>query len=478
MRRLRWVAVLVCGLLLSEAVVASALAEATTPPAELPDDTPSSTTDPAECGRTELGCHISAGFYQWLLGFIGDGLEFAVTLAAIPSLALPPPTGGVRTAWGDVLTITNSLYVLFVIAAGVLVMTYQTVQTSAAVKEILPRLVLGFVASNASFMIIETMRELGNAISMNMLDGAFTPEAITNALLRTLNSAGGEILLFLFLVLLGSQLLIFFIFAAIIRIVLWILLTIAAPLALACHALPQTDGLARLWWRAMITLLVIQIAQALVLRIMVTLFLDREVAPSFLELAQNTADVLLIICCLYVACRIPFWGFKQLFNIQGSPVVRVLKTVAALVVFRNVGRALSAVRGTAASRAASRAAPVPRRGPPPNTGGPPPRSGPSRPTPSPGGPGRGPRPGAGTGPGRNPRGGPGRGRGPGRGPRSPGTGPGRNPRGGPGRGTGPGPGPTPPPRPGPAPRRGPPRRPGPGRSPGPSSPRPRRPRRR
>jgi hypothetical protein len=36
----------------------------------------------------------------------------------------------------------------------------------------------------------------------------------------------------------------------VVRVALLILLVAAAPLALICHALPQTEGLARLWWRA------------------------------------------------------------------------------------------------------------------------------------------------------------------------------------------------------------------------------------
>jgi hypothetical protein len=37
-----------------------------------------------------------------------------------------------------------------------------------------------------------------------------------------------------------------------------------APFALACHALPQTEGIARWWWRAFTAILAIQSAQAVV----------------------------------------------------------------------------------------------------------------------------------------------------------------------------------------------------------------------
>jgi len=51
----------------------------------------------------------------------------------------------------------------------------------------------------------------------------------------------------------------------VVRVALLVLLVAAAPLALVCHALPQTEGLARLWWRATIACFAAQIGQSLVL---------------------------------------------------------------------------------------------------------------------------------------------------------------------------------------------------------------------
>jgi len=417
--------------------------------AEEPETTP---TDPEECGSFDYSCRVTVGVYQWVAGFIGDVIEFTITLAALPALATPPPTEVIRNIWGEHLLVANSLYVLVILAAGILLMIYQTVQTSAGLKELLPRLVLGFIAANSSFLLTEMMRELANGIAISMLDGAATLDNVTETLARVFSNPLGEALVLLLLMVVGSMLSFFFLLAAILRIVLWIVLTAISPLALACHALPQTEGLARLWWRAMAALMVIQIAQAIVLRLMVVLFLSRNALPDFIEAAQNVVDVLLIICCMYVMVRIPFWAFKQVFNYQHSPLVKGTKIAAGLLIFRGLGKAFAAKKGPAAARSTRVGAPpTSRQRPRP---GPEPGAGPTPPRPSPGGPGRGPRPGAGTGPGRNPRGGSGRGRGPGRGTSGPSSGPGRSPRGGPGRGTGPGPGPLPPPRREPPPRPG------------------------
>jgi len=55
---------------------------------------------------------------------------------------------------------------------------------------------------------------------------------------------------------------------------LTVVLLAMAPLALACHGLPQTEGVARWWWRAFAGILAIQAAQALVLVAAVRVFLS------------------------------------------------------------------------------------------------------------------------------------------------------------------------------------------------------------
>src|SRR5699024_7109861 len=117
---------------------------------------------------------------------------------------------------------------------------------------------------------------IGNAVSMGLLGDTADPDLVTTTFERFLRNPQEEFLITVILMFLGSIAGVIFLFTVIIRLMLWILLTAAAPLALAAHALPQTEGLARLWWRAIGALLVMQVGQALVLRVTVTLFLARE----------------------------------------------------------------------------------------------------------------------------------------------------------------------------------------------------------
>jgi hypothetical protein len=59
----------------------------------------------------------------------------------------------VRGLWAGSVAITDAAYVLAVLAGGILVMSHQTLQTPYTVKEIAPRMVVGFLAANLSLLV-------------------------------------------------------------------------------------------------------------------------------------------------------------------------------------------------------------------------------------------------------------------------------------------------------------------------------------
>ena len=85
---------------------------------------------------------------------------------------------------------------------------------------------------------------------------------LSSRTLRVLSSGG---MFFVLLALFAVALVLILAVVFVARLMLTVLLIAVAPLALACHALPQTEGIARWWWRAFAGLLLIQSAQALVL---------------------------------------------------------------------------------------------------------------------------------------------------------------------------------------------------------------------
>src|SRR5438034_570223 len=79
----------------------------------------------------------------------------------------------VQAITGKSLTVVNVGFVLAIITAGITVMTHQTVQIRYSVSELLPRLVVGWIAANFSVPICSQLTALANALT-----GALTGEDI------------------------------------------------------------------------------------------------------------------------------------------------------------------------------------------------------------------------------------------------------------------------------------------------------------
>jgi len=153
-----------------------------------------------------------------------------------------------------------------VLAGGALVMGHETLQTRYAAKHIAPRIVIAVIAANASLAIVGIAIHLANSLSQALLGPGVDPNNATGVLTQLVTgtlASGGIFLVLLDLV--ATVLALVLLAVYVIRVALLVLLIAAAPLALVCHALPHTEGIARLWWRAIAGLLAIQVAQALVL---------------------------------------------------------------------------------------------------------------------------------------------------------------------------------------------------------------------
>lgn len=331
----------------------SPLSEPATPPGiVLVPTSPAGTQPPAPsggtistgsggCGLFDVSCHVTSAINGWFKGLVTSALNPVLSLLGHTVLATPDVTGPgrVRELWGGAAGIANTIVVLFVIAGGAIVMGHETLQTRYAAKDIAPRVVIAVIAANASLAVAGIAISLANSLSTALLGPGVNPSNATSVLtqLVTGSLASGGI----FLVLLGlvaAVLGLVLVAVYVIRVALLILLIAVAPIALTCHALPQTDGLARLWWRAMAGLLAIQVAQAVVLITALRVFF----APSGhttlgLTSSGGLVDILVAMCLLYVLIRIPGWVSKAVFagtgHTPGSPA-RAVKSVVVYKVLR------------------------------------------------------------------------------------------------------------------------------------------------
>ncbi|WP_068927412.1 conjugal transfer protein TrbL family protein [Planobispora rosea] len=327
---------------------------------------------------------IDLGIGGWVASWINDWFGTLVILALKPLLNLLAATllttpdlttgGRVFDLWSTSAALANASFTVLLTLGAITAMGHQTVQTRYAVKEVLPRLALAVLAANTSFLTTGKVIEVANATSAALLGQDFDASRAVLTLRFLILPRDNREIFYILLGLVAVILLILLLITFVLRTALVLLLVIAAPLALAGLALPQTDGLARFWWRAFAGLLLIQVAQSLTLVTAVRVFFNQDgqlllgIAPS-----GPLVNLLLALCLLIILVRIPAWISRQIFAAtrgRGSTIVRIVKyallhkltspVLGALHLGRRggSGRAASTAKGAAASALTGRLLPA------------------------------------------------------------------------------------------------------------------------
>jgi len=294
-------------------------------------------------GFPDIASRIRDAINGWFRDLAASSLGPLLDMVARTILATPDLTAAnsrVRELWLVSAGIANTAFVLLVTVGGVLVMTHETLQTSYGVKEIAPRLVVAFLAANLSLAITGQAIPLANALARALLGTGADP-AHVQATLRTLalapldTSSGLLILIALVIAVMALAL----VATYVIRVALLIVLIAGAPLALACHALPKTEGLAYLWWRAFCGCFGVQLGQALVLATAVRVFFQADRAQVLgLSGSAHLVDLIVVGCLLWLLLRIPVWVSRMVFGRQGSTLVRLAKSYFIYRGIRSWGR--------------------------------------------------------------------------------------------------------------------------------------------
>ncbi len=269
-------------------------------------------------GLFDITGHIEAAIDDWFRSLVTDALDPVLTLLGHTLLATPNVTAQSRVGqlWRMAEGIADAFLVLFVLAGGAIVMGHETLQTRTALRDVLPRIVVAAIAVNASLglagLAISTADALSAAVLGQGVDAANAAVVLRQLVLGSLASGG------IFVVLLGgvvAVLAVVLLATYVVRLALVILLVVAAPICLVCHALPQTEGLAKLWWRAFSGTLAVQVAQSLVLITALRVFLASG-GPSNLGIASTggVVDLLVSACLCWVLVKIPGWVSRVVFS--------------------------------------------------------------------------------------------------------------------------------------------------------------------
>jgi len=289
-------------------------------------------------GFFDIAGHIEQAIDNWFRDLVTSALNPVLALLGRTVFATPDLSGPGRVAdlWGLAAGIANTALVLLVLAGGALVMSHETLQTRYAAKDIAPRIVVAAIAANASLLLVGQAINLSNAFSGALLGQGVSPAGATSVmreLVLTPLGTGG-----IFLILLGlvvAVLAVALLAIYVIRVALLVLLVAAAPLALICHALPQTEGLARLWWRAVAACLAVQVGQSLVLIAALRVFFAPDGHAALgLSTTGGLVDVLVACCLLWVLIRIPAWAARAVFSGTGYRPSTATRVVRDVVVYR------------------------------------------------------------------------------------------------------------------------------------------------
>ncbi|MDA8283948.1 MAG: hypothetical protein M0Z42_11810, partial [Actinomycetota bacterium] len=191
-------------------------------------------------GLFDITGHIEAAIDDWFRSLVTDALDPVLTLLGHTLLATPNVTAQSRVGqlWRMAEGIADAFLVLFVLAGGAIVMGYETFQTRTALRDILPRIVVAAVAVNASLglagLAITTADSLSAALLGQGVDAANAAVVLRQLVLGSLASGG------IFVVVLGgvvAVLAVVLLATYVVRLALVILLVVAAPICLVCHAL-------------------------------------------------------------------------------------------------------------------------------------------------------------------------------------------------------------------------------------------------
>ncbi|WP_414939751.1 hypothetical protein [Amycolatopsis sp. cmx-11-51] len=271
----------------------------------------------ADCGITDIGGCITNAINAFFRGIVTAALNPLLDLLSKTLLTTPTPDSLPRIGelWDNSWQILLACYGMLILIAGILVMGYQTLQTRHSIKEIAPRIVVGFLAGALSLWVatkgIEIANGLAQAVMGGGLDASSASETLRNLTLSSLN--GGIFIIFIGIFLAGM--LVVLLVTYVVRVALTVILIAGAPIALMFHALPQTEGIAKWWWKAFGGCLAIQVVQSLTLITAMKVFLAPGGFTLFGPTVSGLVNLLVALALMYILFKIPFW---VLSSVKGS----------------------------------------------------------------------------------------------------------------------------------------------------------------
>ncbi|MTD58154.1 hypothetical protein [Amycolatopsis pithecellobii] len=347
------------------------------PPPPPQQQEPQPQSGATDCGWLDIVCKAGQAINTWFTNLVTSAMDPVLDLVGRTSMTTPDLAGNpqISQLWDITRWVANSLFILFVVVGGIVVASHETLQTRVTVKETLPRIVVGFIAVNASLSLIGLAISFVNGIATGILSGDSSGGITTGVKVeihRQLEQGG----IFMILVALVVLILAVVLLALyVLRLTVTIVIVVAGPLALVCHSSPYSEGIAKLWWRALFGVLAIQILQAITLIVFVKVFFVQGTsgpgASQLLGVSGGLMNLVISVVLLFILIKIPSWVMQQV-GLGGRSAIASIVKYALLAKGMGVlgvgkGAGAAAAHGKTGRRGSGSASARPRgRGP---TGG-------------------------------------------------------------------------------------------------------------
>jgi hypothetical protein len=264
----------------------------------------------------------------------------SATVFSSPDVTALPQVGYVAD---HAQLVANSVMGLIVMIVGIVAMTHGSVQDRYSLKELLPRMLIGFTAANMATPIVRAAIVGANALTGAMVGDQFNSQDSFDQIKRVVFDATSDPAMFIVALVL-RELVLWMLIGLVItwlgRLAVLLVLAGTAPVALMCHALPQADPVARIWWRSLWGCLAVQVLQAVTLHMAVATLLSSNANLPALGLPHDPTGLLnILIACflLWLVIRIPKWVARTFGGTAGRGSSMLGSIVRVVVVQQLLG---------------------------------------------------------------------------------------------------------------------------------------------
>jgi hypothetical protein len=276
---------------------------------------------------------------QWAFEELRDtSLNLVEAMAALTLVALNPIFPVLATPLSSSFRLlVVGAYGLAVCIGGVVVMTSENLQERYSAREIVPRLVAGFMLAYFSPNIIWLVQDFNIEITAAFTLGEAMGESLDGAgFLDLLKIAARDSVSGIDFGVGIIQLIAAFVLwlCMFTRNMAWFVVAVFAPVALAMHALPFTEGLAWMWWRMLWACFFSSVGQAALIWVWMNIYTDLDDVEVLLTYSLRPFYMLVLT---WVAWRL----HKDLFIwAKGTPLRLPGSRLAKTVVGSAIGIAL------------------------------------------------------------------------------------------------------------------------------------------